>query len=488
MLVTMSDKELSRINIIQSVVEKRMRRRDAAHQLALTERQTQRLMNRFRESGAAGLANLRRGRPGNHRLPESLKLRVLSLLHDHYIDFGPTLAAEKLRERHDITVSVETLRKWMTADGLWVPYSRRWPRVHQPRYRRDCYGELVQIDGSPHDWFEGRDPKCCLLVFIDDATGRLMHLRFGETESDFDYMMATREYLEQHGKPLAFYSDKASVFRINNKQATGGDGQTQFDRAMNELNITGICANTSSAKGRVERAHLTLQDRLVKELRLRSISTPEAANAFADEFMEDYNRRFAKPPRHDFDVHRQLDNGEKPAGDIHLARAAQKGHRAIWRQERPSAWSAFRLQVPGPVQPIRRSVSMSVERGTLNVRHTDALLAPVSRAVRICSIFSASIAGGLPPFSPRRRAAAKPALTRSVISVLSYSARVPKRLRRNEPCGVVVSMASVNDLKATPRIFRSSTIRIKCESERPSRSSFNTINTSPSRTRGMILM
>lgn len=151
MLVTMSDKEISRINVIQSVVEKRMRRRDAAHQLALTERQTQRLMNRFRESGAAGLVNLRRGRPGNHRLPESLKLRVLSLLHDHYSDFGPTLAAEKLRERHNITVSVETLRKWMTADGLWVPYSRRRPRVHQPRYRRDCLGELVQIDFSEKD-------------------------------------------------------------------------------------------------------------------------------------------------------------------------------------------------------------------------------------------------------------------------------------------------------------------------------------------------
>lgn len=131
MLVTMSDKELSRINIIQSVVEKCMRRRDAAHQLALTERQTQRLWT--------------------------------------------NAGAEKLRERHNITVSVETLRKWMTADGLWVPYSRRRPRVHQPRYRRDCLGELVQIDGSPHDWFEGRAPKCFLLVFIDDATGRLMH-------------------------------------------------------------------------------------------------------------------------------------------------------------------------------------------------------------------------------------------------------------------------------------------------------------------------
>ncbi|CAM7792003.1 hypothetical protein KLVAMMO172M3_07985 [Klebsiella variicola subsp. variicola] len=145
MLVTMSDKELNRINVIQSVVEKRMRRRDAAHQLALTERQTQRLMNRFRESSAAGLANLRRGRPGNHRLPESLKLRVLSLLHDNYSDFGPTLAAEKLRERHNITVSVETLRKWMTADGLWVPYSRRRPRVHQPIVHNTTYEALRNV-------------------------------------------------------------------------------------------------------------------------------------------------------------------------------------------------------------------------------------------------------------------------------------------------------------------------------------------------------
>lgn len=137
-----------------------------------------------------------------------------------------------------------------------------------------------------------------------------MQLLFVSSESTFTYFEATRGYLERYGKPLAFYRDKASVFRINNKQATGGDGQTQFGRAMNELNITGICANTSSAKGRVERAHLTLQDRLVKELRLRGISTPEAANAFAEEFMADYNRRFAKSPRHDFDVHRPLENNE----------------------------------------------------------------------------------------------------------------------------------------------------------------------------------
>lgn len=197
MLVTMSGKELCRLPVIQAVVEKCLRRRDAASQLKLTERQVQRLMNRFRVSSAAGLTHARRGNPGANRLDDSLRLRIMALLREKYSDFGPTLAAEKLSERHNIRVSVETLRKWMTADGLWVPHSRRKPRVYQPRYRRDCLAELVQIDGSHHDWFEGRAPKCCLLVYIDDATGQLMHLRFGETESAFDYMVVTREYIDK---------------------------------------------------------------------------------------------------------------------------------------------------------------------------------------------------------------------------------------------------------------------------------------------------
>lgn len=278
MLVTMSGKELCRLPVIQAVVEKRLRRRDAASQLKLTERQVQRLMNRFRVSGAVGLTHARRGKSGANRLDDSLRLQIMALLREKYSDFGPTLAAEKLSERHNIRVSIETLRKWMTSDGLWVPYSRRRPRVYQPRYRRDCLGELVQIDGSPHDWFEGRAPRCCLLVFIDDATGRLMHLRFGETESAFDYMMATREYLEQHGKPLVFYSDKHGIFRVNNGGSTT-TCVTQFGRVLSELGIELICANSPQAKGRVERANQTLQDRLIKEMRLEGISSIEAANA-----------------------------------------------------------------------------------------------------------------------------------------------------------------------------------------------------------------
>jgi hypothetical protein len=202
---------------------------------------------------------------------------------------------------------VETVRTLMIAAGLWIPRSQQARKVYQPRARRDCTGELVQIDGSDHRWFEERAPACTLLVYVDDATSRLMVLHFTVTESTFSYFEATRAYLERHGKPVAFYSDRASVFRPVYSR-TGARGITQFGRAMYELNIETWCANSSPAKGRVERAHLTLQDRLVKEL--RGISTIEAANAYAPTFMAAYNARFAKPPRSTFDAHRPLREDE----------------------------------------------------------------------------------------------------------------------------------------------------------------------------------
>lgn len=271
MLVTMSDKELVRAQIIQSVCEKRLRRRDAASQLDLSERQVQRLMDKFRLSGTPGLASLKRGKPGNHNLPEQLRMNVLALLRENYSDFGPTLATEKLSERHQISISVETVRHWMIADGL---------------------------------------SKCCLLVYIDDATGRLMHLRFCETESAFDYMLATREYLDKHGKPVAFYSDKHAVFRVSQTE-TRRTGTTQFGRVLHDLNIELICANSSQAKGRVERANLTLQDRLIKEMRLKNINNIEEANAWLDSFILDFNRRFAKAPKYPKNLHRPVN--EQPA-------------------------------------------------------------------------------------------------------------------------------------------------------------------------------
>ena len=198
----------------------------------------------------------------------------------------------------------------MIAEGLWVDRKQRLKRVHQPRSRRECVGELVQIDGCEHWWFEDRGPQCTLLVFVDDATGRLMHLQFVESESTFSYFHATRAYLEAWGKPVAFYSDKHGVFRVNHEGAIGGDGMTQFGRALDALNIEIICANSSQAKGRVERAHKTLQDRLVKELRLAGASNLAEGNALLPSFMADYNARFAKPAANGKDLHRPLRAGD----------------------------------------------------------------------------------------------------------------------------------------------------------------------------------
>jgi hypothetical protein len=219
------------------------------------------------------------------------------------------LAAEKLREDHGIALGRETLRQWMIEAGLWRDRKQR-KRIHQPRPRRDCVGELVQIDGSEHWWFEDRGPQCTLLVFVDDATSRLMHLQFVESESTFAYFHAARAYLEVWGKPVAFYSDKHGVFRVNHPGALGGDGMTQFGRALHALNIDIICANSSPAKGRVERANKTLQDRLVKELRLAGVRTLAEGNALLPAFITDYNARFAKPPANQKDLHRPLCAGD----------------------------------------------------------------------------------------------------------------------------------------------------------------------------------
>lgn len=302
----MSMREVDRLKTIQAVVDGALRAGTAAQRLELSRRQLERLVQRYKAEGAGGLISRQRGRPSNHQLPPGTAERAVALIQERYADFGPTLACEKLRECHGLTLAKETVRVLMMAAGLWTPCRQRAPRIHQPRNRRSCLGELVQIDGSDHAWFEGRAPACTLLVFIDDATSRLMQLHFVPTESAFAYFEATRAYLEQHGKPMAFYSDKASIFRSTRESSDFGRSATQYGRALYELNIDILCANTSQAKGRVERANLTLQDRLVKELRLRGINTMEAANAFAAHFIADFNARFAKPPRRDFDAHRSV--------------------------------------------------------------------------------------------------------------------------------------------------------------------------------------
>ena len=306
----MSDGELVRLEVLRDVDQKRLTTAAAEQLLGLERRQVFRLLKAYRAEGAAGLISKRRGRRSNRRKPEALRRAALAMIREWYWDFGPTLVAEKLHEVHGITLGRETLRLWMIEAGLWLDRKQRRKRVHQPRLRRECVGELVQVDGCEHWWFEDRGPQCTLLVFIDDATGRLMHLQFVESESTFAYFHATRAYLEAWGKPVAFYSDKHGVFRVNHPGALGGDGMTQFGRALHALNIDIICANSSQAKGRVERAHKTLQDRLVKELRLAGASTLAEGNALLPAFMADYNARFAKPPANKKDLHRPLHGGD----------------------------------------------------------------------------------------------------------------------------------------------------------------------------------
>ena len=310
----MSQKELTRLEVIQRTEKKTLKQKEAAKMLGISVRHVKRLLRAYRQSGAEGLISKRRGKPSNNRLNAEVKKQSIDLIYSQYHDFGPTLAHEKLTEKHALKLSVETVRKLMITEGLWKPKKAKKLVVHQMRERRACLGELVQLDGSPHKWFEDRGEACNLLAFIDDATGRLMELYFTPGETTFSYFAATQRYLPRYGKPVAFYSDKNGIFKVNIPNALTGSGMTQFGRAMKELDIEIICANTPQAKGRVERVIEVLQDRLVKEMRLRGISNIEAANEYTLEYITEYNARFAVQPRSSHDAHRPL----LPSADLAL--------------------------------------------------------------------------------------------------------------------------------------------------------------------------
>lgn len=301
--ITMSQQEVLRLQVIEKLNDRKLGQSEASKILKISCRQIRRLLKIYRRQGSNSLVSKKRGKPSNNRICEKVKQNILAIIKEKHIDFGPTFLGEKLLENHDILVSKETLRKWMVAENIWETKRRKKAQIHQMRERRSCFGELVQIDGSPHDWFEGRGEKCCLLVFIDDATGMLLSLRFEEAETTAGYFRATKEYVIKYGLPMAFYSDKHNIFRVN---MPGCVGVTQFGRAARELGIEIICANSPQAKGRVERANGILQDRLVKEMRLRVISDIKTANAYLPRFIEQYNKKFAVEPRSSADAHVKL--------------------------------------------------------------------------------------------------------------------------------------------------------------------------------------
>ena len=322
--IQMSKQEVSRLEVIQRVKSKQLKQSKAAKMLNVSTRQIRRLLRNYRTTGAEGLTSKRRGKVSNHRISETSRLQAMNLVRVYYADFGPTLASEMLLERDGLKFSVGTVRRWMIAEDLWKTKKAPKAVIKQLRERRDCFGELVQIDGSPHDWFEGRGPKCVLLVFIDDATSKVVAARFVKTETTFNYMKLARAYFKQYGKPAAFYSDRFSVFKVNHPDPKSGTGLTQFGRACEEVEIELITANTPQAKGRVERVNKTFQDRLVKMLRLAGVNNAEEGNIFLPGHLAKHNLRFEVIPKLLEDAHRILIETETELDFIFCKRYTRK--------------------------------------------------------------------------------------------------------------------------------------------------------------------
>jgi transposase len=305
--VRMSVQELKRVHVIRQAMGKALRQRAAGEVLGVTARHIRRLIQRVRAEGDAGLVHRSRGTPSNRRYRPALKARVLRLYAQHYRDFGPTLAAEKLAERQGITLSAETLRGWLRAAG--VTHFQRRKRPHRAwRERKPHVGALIQLDGSHHDWLEGRGPWCVLMAYIDDASSRVF-ARFYAYEGTIPAMDSFRRYVTHYGLPLALYTDQHTTYKSPaaptvEEQLAGRRPHSQFERSLAELGVAVIHAHSPQAKGRVERLFKTLQDRLVKDLRLAGIATIEAANQFVEAWQPGYNRRFAVLPAQAADLHR----------------------------------------------------------------------------------------------------------------------------------------------------------------------------------------
>lgn len=332
----MSVKERRRLAVLEQIRAGHLTVAGASAELDLSYRQARRVYRRFVEEGDAGLVHRARGRPGNRRIEGSVRDRAVAVYREHYSDFGCTLACEYLAERHDLRVDDQTLRRWLTAAGLWRR-RRKSPKKRRRRERRACFGALVQIDGSHHDWFEGRGDRCVLMVMIDDATG-LTLARFFESETTAAAMTIFRQWAMTHGLPGELYPDQDSIYRVNTKAAdeqearTGKRPSTQFGRAMQELGVGLTCAKSPQAKGRVERMNGTLQDRLVKALRVEAISDMESANTFLDTtFLPRLNARFTVEAATDADVHQSIDEADLDAAlCVKVERKVGRDHCVTW--------------------------------------------------------------------------------------------------------------------------------------------------------------
>ncbi len=304
--------ELKRLHVIQKVLERVIKQVEAAEILLLSSRQIGRIVKRIKIEGDKGIIDKSRGKPSNRRILGKVRDRVIKLYRTQYQDFGPTLASEKLLERDRIEISDETLRRWLIETGDWKK-TRKHRGHRQWRERKHHEGEMVQMDGSHHDWFEGRGPRCVLMGYIDDATGKVFG-RFYDYEGTIPAMDSFKQYIEKYGFPMSVYLDKHTTYKSTAKptiqdELNNSAPLSEFERALKELGVEVLHANSPQAKGRIERLFGTLQDRLVKEMRLRGIRTIEEANRFLEEYLPLYNSRFAVCPKRKDNLHRPVGRG-----------------------------------------------------------------------------------------------------------------------------------------------------------------------------------
>ncbi len=303
---TMSRKESQQIPVFEKLLKQEISQKAAARMIKMSDRQVRNKLKRYKENGAEGLVHKSRGRKNPSRWDEVQKEFVMDLLRSEFKGFGPTFTAEKLEKLYQISISKETLRKEMIKASIWICKKRK-PVYRSRRPRKLNFGEMIQIDGSPHDWFEGRAPKATLIVLIDDATSRVVWMHFAKSESTESLMRATRNYMESYGRPVSIYVDYGSVFSVNTNNPDR-DKLTQYERSMNELFVKVKHARSPQAKGRVERVNKTLQDRLIKEMRLANINSIDKANLFIQQkYLVEHNKKFTVKPELEQDMHRSID-------------------------------------------------------------------------------------------------------------------------------------------------------------------------------------
>jgi len=351
----MSQKELNKYDVVKRAIRKEITVSKAGELLRLCERQIYRLKARVKKKDAEGLIHGNRGKSSNRRMPETERQQIVNLLRRHYSDFQPTHASEKLETVHGIKKDPKTIRQIMTEEKLWMPKRRRRPDYRSSRPRKEYYGEMEQFDGSYEHWFEDRAPSCCLLASIDDATSQITWAQFERDEGTFPVFTFWQEYLLTHGQPRSIYLDRLRTYYNNLVPERDEELLTQFQRAMKELAIETIVAYSPQAKGRVEKLFKTLQDRLIKEMRLRNISDIKTANQFLkEEFIPWFNQKYDKEPAKKVNLHRKLSQQEKRQLPAILSRHSQRVVQNDFTIRFNNKWYQLTKEQPATIRPQER--------------------------------------------------------------------------------------------------------------------------------------